>query len=154
NSMFVADAPQFLHENGGRHYISALALNRLDENRRDFLGGQSSFEQFLFQKARAAQCEFIRLLLTTGASAIHIGIANMRNAGYERSEAAVLLRFGGSQRNRAHGAAMKSSKEGDDVLPLRMVTRQLERAFHGFGARIPIVNAMRAGHRSDLRKPL
>ena len=93
NSMTVANAPQFLHEDGRSDYVSAFALDRLDEDRGYLLWREGGLEHLLFQEARAAEREGIGFLLAAAASAVHIGIANMRHAGDERSEAAMLLRL-------------------------------------------------------------
>ena len=89
--MTVANAAQLLHEDGRSDYVSAFALDRLDEDRGDFLWREGGLEHLLFQEARAAQREGIGFLPAAAASAVHIGIANMGHAGDERSEAAMLL---------------------------------------------------------------
>ena len=89
--MTVANAAQLLHEDGRSDYVSAFALDRLDEDRGDFLWREGGLEHVLFQEARAAQREGIGFLPAAAASAVHSGIANMGHAGDERSEAAMLL---------------------------------------------------------------
>ena len=49
---------------------------------------------------------------------------------------------------------MKGTIKGDDVLPLGVISRQLERAFRGFGSGVAVVELVRAGHGRDLRQTL
>ena len=45
NAVLVADAAQFLHEDGGRDHVPAFALNGLDEDGRYFFRRKSGLEQ-------------------------------------------------------------------------------------------------------------
>ena len=49
---------------------------------------------------------------------------------------------------------MERAVEGDDVLPLGVIAGELERGLDGLGTGVAVVDAMRAGHGSDLRQPL
>jgi hypothetical protein len=146
DAVLVADAPQFLHENGRSDDVSAFALNRLDENGGDFFRRENSFEQFVFDVARAAEREFLGILRTTRAAAIHIGIADVGHAGHERREAPLLLRLRRRQRERSHGAPMESAEEGDHVLPLAVIARQLQSALDGFRAGVSVIDLVRSRH--------
>src|SRR5215467_3448642 len=74
DAVLIADPAQLLHENRRRDDISALALHRLDKNRRHFFRSENGFEQLVFDVARAAEREFVRVLWFDTA-AIHIRIA-------------------------------------------------------------------------------
>ena len=76
----------------------------------------------------------------------------MGHARNQRRETALLLRLGRGQRERAHGASVERAEEGDHVLPLGVIARQLQRALDRFGAGVAVVNAMRPGHRRNLRQ--
>ena len=49
---------------------------------------------------------------------------------------------------------MKRPEERDDVLPLGVIARQLQRALNRFRARVAVINLVRAGHGRNLRQPL
>src|ERR1700688_3213617 len=93
DAVLVADAAQLFHEDCWSNDISAFALNRLDKNRGDFFWREDRLEKLLFNVARAAEREFLRILRTAGTSAIDIGIADMRNARHHRRETPLLLRL-------------------------------------------------------------
>jgi hypothetical protein len=76
------------------------------------------------------------------------------HAGHERGKAPALLRLGRGERQRAHSASVERAEERDDVLPLGVIAGKLQRALDGFGAGVAVVNAVRSGHGSDLRKAL
>ena len=152
--MLVADAPQFLHENGRSDDVSAFALNRLDKNGGDFFRRENSLKQFVFDVARATEREFVGILRTTRAAAIHIGIADVGHAGHERREAPLLLRLRRRQRERSHGAPMESAEEGDHVLPLAVIARQLQSALDGFRAGVSVIDLVRSRHGHNLREAL
>ena len=154
NAVLVADAAQFLHEDGRRDHVAALALDRLDENRRHFFRRQRRLEQLVFDEARAAERERFGILRAAFAAAIDIGIANVGHARNAGAEATLLLRLGGGQRERAHGASVERSEECDHVLPLGVIARQLQRDFNRLRAGVAVVDLVRPRHGSDLRQPL
>ena len=75
NAVLVADAAQFLHEDRRSDDVPAFALDRLDKNRRHFFRREHGLKQFVFDVAGAAEREFLRILRTARAAAIHIGIS-------------------------------------------------------------------------------
>ena len=154
DAVLVADAAQFLHEDRRSDDVSALALDRLDKNGRDFFRREDGLKQFVFDIARAAERKFLGVLRTARTAPIHIGIAHVRNSRHQRRETALLLRLRGRQRERAHGASVESAKERDHLLPLGVIARQLQSALDSFGARVSVINLVRPRHRRDLRKPL
>src|SRR5262249_38974652 len=106
--------------------------------------------QLFFDVTGAAKTKSFGLLPAAGASAVGIGIAHVGNTRNEWREAALLLRLGGGQRQSAHGPSMERAEERNDVLPLGVVTGELQCAFNRFGAGVPVVNLVRARHRRDL----
>ena len=137
-----------------RDDVAAFALDGLDEDGRDFFRRQDGLEELLFDVARAAQAEGFLLLGAAGAATIGVGIADVRDAGNQRREAAFLLGLGGGERERAHGAAVEGAEEGDDVLAAGVIAGQLERALDGLGAGVAVEELVRAGHGRDGREPL
>ena len=149
DAVLVADAAQFLHEDGGSDDVAALALDGLDEDGGDFFGRERGLEELLFDVAGAAEGEGFFFLRAAGTAAIGVGVADVGDAGDERGEAAPLLRLGGGERKRAHGAAVESAEEGDDVLAAGVIAGELEGALDGLGAGVAVVEAVRAGHGRD-----
>ncbi len=92
--------------------------------------------------------------LPPDTSAIGVGIAHVRHAGNQWREAAALLRLRRCQRQRAHSASMERAVERNDVLPLGVIARQLQRSFNGFSSGVAVVNLVRPFHGRDLRKTL
>ena len=77
----------------------------------------------------------------------------MSHSRNQRRKPPPLLRLGRRQRQRPHRPPVKRTEEGDHVLPLGMVARQLERALHRLRSRVAVVNAMRPRHGRNLRQP-
>src|SRR5579872_4324332 len=90
DTVAVADAAQFLHEDGGSDYVSAFALYWLDEDRCHFFRRQRSLKKFVFDEAGAAQREGFGILRSAFASAIHVGIANVGHAWHQWAETPLL----------------------------------------------------------------
>ena len=83
NSMFSAEVLKHRQIFRRRHDISALALDRLDENRRDFLGKDFMAEENFFDDLNRFESAYLRLLLI-GAPAERIW--HVMHAGNQRSE--------------------------------------------------------------------
>ena len=96
----------------------------------------------------------VLLGLGAGGPAIEVGIADVDDSGHQRREAAALLRLGAGERKRAHGASVEGAVEGDDVLALGVIARELERGLDGLGAGVAVVerDAGRAWARSCERR--
>ena len=154
NAVLVADAAQLLHEDRGRYHVAALALHRLDKDCRHFFRRQSRLEQLVLDEARTAERERLGILRSAFAAAIDVGIAHVSYARHARAEAPLLLRLGGGQRERAHGASVERAEKCDDVLPLGVIAGQFQRGFHRLRPRIAVVNLVRTRHGRDLRQPL
>ena len=152
--MAIADAAQFLHEDCGCNYVSAFALDRLDEDCGHFLGGKRGLEELVFDEAGAAQRESFGILRPTFASAVYVRIANVRYSRNQRTESPFLLRLGSRERERSHGAPVERAIECNHVLPLGVIAGELEGALDGFRPRVAVVDFVRSGHRRDLREAL
>ena len=127
--VLVADLPQPLEEPVRRDEIAALALQRLDHDRRDFLRRHVALEQHAdVIEDRAA------LVGAREQRAIGVGIGDVRDARHGRRESRLLRVLAGGQRQRAHRAAVEAAEERDDPLPARDVARELQRALDRFGA--------------------
>ena len=150
DAVLVADAAQFLEESRGRGKVSAFALDGFDDDGGALLGRNFGAEDPVFDVARGIAG--ILLGLGSGGTAIEIGIGDVHDSGNQRRETAALLNLGAGERERAHGASVKGSVEGDDVLALGVVAGELECGLDGFGAGVAVVDAMRAGHGRDLRE--
>ena len=73
----------------------------------------------------------------------------MIDAGEQRAESFALRGLRGGQRKSAHGAAVEAPVEGDELVALGGVARQLDGAFDGFGAGIAEVNFLGFGAGRD-----
>ena len=87
-------------------------------------------------------------------TAVAVGIRRVIRAGHERPEALALRHLAGGQRERPHRAAVKRAEERDDVVPLRVVLRQLERRLVRLGARVAEERPVRTRHRRNRRQLL
>ena len=76
----------------------------------------------------------------------------MRHSRHERPKAPLLLHLRRRQRKRAHGSSVEAPHKADDLLSSRVIARQLDRALHGLGAGVPIVDTVRPRHRSNRRQ--
>src|SRR5581483_783740 len=132
NSVPIADAPQLLHELRRRDHISALALDRLHKDRRDFFRWKRGLEQLLFDKTRTINS--ILPCVYAFRTAVQVGIGHMAYAWNQRGKTPPLLRLGSSERERAHGAAVESSIESDDPLALGVIPGEFERSLYRFCA--------------------
>jgi hypothetical protein len=113
-------------------HVPALSLNRLDENRRDFVGSDQVHEQLVLDEVEALRAA--RLRRQAGRTPVALGIRRVIDARHERTEATPLHRFTGRHCQRAHRAAVESAEERDDVRPSGREPGQLEGRFDRFGA--------------------
>src|SRR5579863_3158804 len=95
DAVAIADAAQFLHEDGRSDNVSTFALHRFDEDCRYFFRGKRGLEELVFDEAGAAQRERFGILRTAFASAINVRVANMGDTWQHRAEATLLLRLRG-----------------------------------------------------------
>ncbi len=128
--MPVADALQFLQEKCRCGNEPAFTLNWLDDDGRDFLGCEEPLEHLLFEEFQDFRAASFRRVAVRAA--VCVGKWNMLHAAKERPKILALRILGSRQRERAKRAAVKASVEGDQLVPLRRITRQLDRAFDRF----------------------
>ena len=152
DAVLVADVAQFLQKRGRRRQVSALALEGFHHDGGALLGRNFGAEDPVFDVARGVTGVLLRL--GAGGTAIEVWIGNVHNSRNQRRKAASLLRLGAGQRERAHGASVEGSVEGDDVLAPGMVARQLERRFDGLGAGVAVMHPVRTRHGCNLRQPV
>ena len=150
DAVLVADAAEFLEESGGRGKVSAFALDGFDDDGGALFGRKLGAEDPVFDVAGGVAG--VLLGIGSGGTAIEVGIGGVDDSGHERRKAAALLGLGAGERERAHGASVEGSVEGDDVLALGVVASEFECGLDGFGAGVAVVDAVRAGHGRDLRE--
>src|SRR6266568_1673510 len=150
NAMLVANAAEFLQEGRGRGEISDFTLESFYYDGGTLLGRDFGAEDPILDVARGVAS--VLLGLGSGGTAVEIGIGDVDHSRDERREASTLLGLGTGERKCAHGASVEGSVEGDDVLPLGVIAGEFERGLDGFGTGVSVVDAVRAGHGSDLRE--
>src|SRR5271155_3102850 len=89
--------------------------------------------------------------MAVGAS-IGTRVWNVENARQQSAEAFPLYSLGSGERERAKGASMKTSIEGNQLLAPGVIAGQLNRRFDRFGARIAEVHFLRLFSGRDGRK--
>ena len=95
-----------------------------------------------------------RLRRRADRTAVAVRIRRVIRAGHERREALALRHLARRQRQRSHRPAVERAEERDDVVPLRVVLRQLERRLVRLGARVAEERPVRPRHRRNRRQLL
>ena len=135
----VADPPQALHELLRRDDEAALALHRLDDDRRDRLGRDLRREHPLERGERVGGRD----------PAVLVRERHAVDLGRERPEAGLVrVRLRG-EREREERAAVEASLEADHGGPLRVAARELDGVLDGLGAGVEERRLRRAGERRD-----
>src|SRR6185436_19669837 len=112
------------------HDISALALDRLDDDAGDFIRRHEVHEDLAFEKVEALR--LARLGLQANRAAVAVAVRCVESAGLHRTKPAPLDGLARCQRERAERAAMEAAEKRDHAVPLRYVTRQLDRGLDRF----------------------
>ena len=136
DAVLVADRAQALEEAVLGDDVAALALDRLDDDRRDLVGRGELVEQDLVEPAQV----------------LDPAVRRVEDARQQRPEARVVLGLRGRQRDRAVGPAVERAEERDDVRPLRRVAGELDRRLDDLGAGVAEVGADAARDRGDPRR--
>ena len=76
----------------------------------------------------------------------------MRHSGNQRNETPPLLRLGSGEGKSTHGAPVKCSEEGDDLLPAGVVSGQFQGALDGFSPGVAVIETVGSRHRRDGRE--
>jgi hypothetical protein len=118
--------------------VAALALDRLDDERRHLVRRRELVEQHLVEPAQVVD-------------PTERGVEHARQ---ERPEPGVVLGLGCGQRHRAVRAAVEPAEERDDIWPAGRVAGQFDRGLDDLGPGVAEVGALPTGDRRDLRKPL
>ena len=144
NPVTVTQGAQPRQPRGGRHDVPALALHRLDENRRDLRRRHLIAEQDIFQVGK----RLLWIVRPRPGDRVHLAerVRGMQHPGHERPEALVVLGLGRGQRHRPVGPAVERPEEADHVRPPGGVPGELERPFDGLGPGVGEEHPDRAGH--------
>src|SRR5580704_17350111 len=140
DAVTIGQTPQLLVEGFRWNQITALALDRLHNDARHFVGRKDGSEQLVLDEANAAYRVIIRA--DTFGTAIRIGKMRVVHAWNQRSEALALHHLAARERKRTHGSAVKRSGKSDELVAARMVTSQLHRGSRRFGPRVPEILPM------------
>ena len=131
--MLVADPPQPLEEPVLGDDVPALALDRLDDDRRDLVGRRQPVEQDLVEPAQVLDPPERRV----------------EDAGQQRTEVRVVLGLRCGQAHRTVGAAVEGAEERDDVRPLRREPGELDGRLDDLGPGVAEVGPRPSGHRGE-----
>ena len=140
---------QALEKLVGRDHVAALALNRLDDNRRHLIGRDEMREQLMLDVIDAHR----RAVLGRRTRRRPVTVREWRvvDPRHQRPEPATLDRLARRQRERSHAAAVESAEKRDDVLAAGRVAgergnrRQLLRKAH-----LRLVVEVRSRHVQEL----
>ncbi len=124
DAMGVADCPQAGHEPGGHLVEAALALHRLDQDRRHAGGFQIGLEQAVERGER----------ILGGDALQRDREGKVPDIGHHRTEAGLVGLHLAGQRHAHEGAAVKAPRKGDDGRAAGMVAGDLHRILHRLGA--------------------
>ena len=123
DAVLVAELAQAGEKAVGRHEIAAFALDRLDQDRRDFGGRHVALEQ------HADVIEHrLALVAASQQRAVRVRVGHVRDAGHRRRKAFLLRVLARGERQRAHRAAMEAAEKADEARSSGHVARQLQRA--------------------------
>ena len=92
-----------------RDDVAAFALNRLDDDRRDFVRRHQVHEELVLDEVEALRRAVSRR--EAERTAIAVRIRRVIDAGHHRPEAAALNRLARRQRQRAHACGRESRRE-------------------------------------------
>ena len=143
---------QPLQELVGRDDVAAFALNRLDEDRGDFVRRHQMEEDFVLEVVETLGRAALRL--QTERTAVAVRERRVEHARRHRPEPAALDRLARRQRERAERAAVKRAEKRDDVGALGGVARQLDARLDRFGAGVAEKRSHAAVDRRDRRQLL
>ena len=107
-----------------RDDVAALALDRLDEDRRDVVGSVSRVNSTCSMYVGAGRRGVV----------VRVGERGVEAAGREDAEPGALAGLAGGQRQAAQRSAVEGAEEGDHVRAPGVVAGELERRLDGLGA--------------------
>ena len=133
--MPLCERLQFLKKALGRNDIPALALDGLDENGGDFVGGNNVPNQDIFDVPHTFEAAGVGS--TAELAAIAIRVRRMMDARHQRAEALLLNVLAAGQRQRSHGSAMEGAEERDELLPSGVVAGHFDGGLDGLRPELP-----------------
>ena len=119
---------------GRGHDVAPFSLNRFDDDRCDFLGGDRGLEQFFLEIGDAF--DPASAVREVARAAITIAVTDVRHFGKQRLEPAALSHFAGGEREGPHRASVKGAVESNDMLPASVITGEFNGRFDRLGPRI------------------
>ena len=121
-----------------RHNVAALALDRLDDDRRDLVRRHQLVEEDFIEPAKV----------------LHPAERRVIDPRQERAEPRVVLRLRRRERDGAVRAAVECAEERDDVRPSRRMARELDRGLDHLGPAVAEVDpGLATRDLGDLREP-
>ena len=130
DTVLVAERPEPGEESVRRHEVSALALDRLDQDPGDLRRGDVVLEEHVLDVVE----DGLPLIRAGQQRSEVVRIRDMRDAGHRGKESGLLRVLAGRERESAHRPAMEAAEEPDETRTSRDVARELERALDGFGS--------------------
>ena len=134
--MLVADVAKALEEPVLGDDVAALALDRLDDDRRDLVGRRELVEQDVVEPLEV----------------LDPPVRGVEDPRQERPEAGVVLGLRRRQRDRAIGPTVERAEERDDVRPLGGEPGELDRRLDDLRPGVAEVGAHAARDRRDPRQ--
>ena len=131
-------SPKALEEAVLRDDVAALALDRLDDDRRDLVGRHELVEQDLVEPAQV----------------LDVSVRRVVHARDEGPKLRVVLRLRGGERDRSVRPTVEPAEERHDVGPARCVAGELDRGLDHLRPRVAEVGALAPRDRRDVRDPL
>ena len=136
DAVLVTDVAEALEEPVLGDDVAALALDRLDDDRRDLVGRRELVEQDVVEPLEV----------------LDPAVRGVEDPRQQRPEAGVVLGLRGRQRDRAVGPTVERAEERDDVRPLGREPRELDRRLDDLGPGVAEIGAHAARDRRDPRQ--
>ena len=146
------DRGEALKELRRRHDVSAFALYRLDDDRRNFVGRHEVRQDLIFDVREALARAPCGIVIAANRTPVRIRVRRVKHAGAHRSKPAALHGSARCQRQRSKRAAVKRPEKRDDVEPLCVISRELDGGFDRLGARVRKERLRAAADRRDRRE--
>ena len=124
NAVFIANFAHRTHKFGRAHIKAALALHRLQNNRRHIGGQNIAFENAFDAFHRIGHADVLR-----------VGrIKRVKHTGRHGAEIGLIRQHLAGECQRHHGAAVKSAAKGNHAVAARGRAGDFHRVFHRLGA--------------------
>src|SRR5215471_13894030 len=123
DSVLTADALQFLQEELRRWDITALTLNRFDDDSRHFRWIEQAFENLFLERLQDFCAARLRRM--TECAAIRVRIRNVLYTAEQRAKSLALCRLRCRQRQRTHRASVEAAVKCNHLVALCGITSEL-----------------------------